>query len=70
VTEGATRAPGPGSGPGGAPVAIALTPILSARWRARDIEAIREAAPGARIVTIGFDGHADGPLDDVEVMLR
>jgi phosphoglycerate dehydrogenase-like enzyme len=51
-------------------VAIALTPILSARWRGRDIEAIREAAPGARIVTIGFDGHADGPLDDVEVMLR
>ena len=27
---------------------------------------------GARrpLVTIGFDGHPDGPLDDVEVMLR
>ena len=31
---------------------------------------IRAAAPGSRIVTIGFDGHPDGPLDDVEVMLR
>jgi phosphoglycerate dehydrogenase-like enzyme len=51
-------------------VAIALTPILSARYRSRDLETIRAAAPGARIVTIGFDGHPDGPLDDVEVMLR
>jgi phosphoglycerate dehydrogenase-like enzyme len=70
VTEGAPRTPGPGAGPGGAPVAIALTPILAARWRSRDLEAIRSAAPGARLVTIGFDGHPDGPLDDVEVMLR
>ncbi len=70
MTEGAQRSPGPGSGPGGAPVAIVLTPILAARWRARDLEAIRDAAPGARLVSMGFDGHADGPLDDVEVMLR
>jgi phosphoglycerate dehydrogenase-like enzyme len=70
VTEGASRVPGPGSGPGGAPVAIALTPILAARWRTRDLDEIRAAAPGARLVTIGFDGHPDGPLDDVEVMLR
>jgi phosphoglycerate dehydrogenase-like enzyme len=34
------------------------------------MDAIGAVAPGARIVTIGFDGHADGPLDDVEVMLR
>ena len=52
------------------PKAIALTPILSARYRAVDLESIRAAAPGARIVTIGFDGHPDGALDDVEVMLR
>jgi phosphoglycerate dehydrogenase-like enzyme len=70
VTDGTSTGPGPGSGPGGAPVAIALTPILSARYRNRDLDAIRSAAPGARIVTIGFDGHPDGPLDDVEVMLR
>jgi len=61
---------GPGSGPGGAPTAIALSPILSARYRSRDLENIRAAAPGARLVTVSVEGLADGPLDDVEVMLR
>jgi phosphoglycerate dehydrogenase-like enzyme len=70
VTDGTSTRTGPGTGPGGVPTAIALTPILSARYRNRDLEAIRAAAPGARIVTIGFDGHADGPMDDVEAMLR
>ncbi len=64
-----TRA-GPGRGPGGTPAAIALSPILSARYRSRDLERIRAAAPGARLVTVSVDGLADGPLDDVEVMLR
>ncbi len=63
-------AAGPGSGPGGAPTAIALSPILSARYRSRDLERIRAAAPGARLVTVSVEGLADGPLDDVEVMLR
>ncbi len=61
---------GPGRGPGGAPAAIALSPILSARYRSRDLERIRAAARGARLVTVSVDGLADGPLDDVEVMLR
>jgi phosphoglycerate dehydrogenase-like enzyme len=61
---------GPGSGPGGAPTAIALSPILSARYRSRDLERIRAAAPGARLVTVSVEGLADGSLDDVEVMLR
>ena len=61
---------GPGRGPGGAPKAIALSPILSARYRSRDLERIRAAAPGARLVTVSVEGLADGPLDDVEVMLR
>jgi phosphoglycerate dehydrogenase-like enzyme len=61
---------GPGSGPGGAPTAIALSPILSARYRSRDPEKIRAAAPGAHLVTVSIEGLADGPLDDVEVMLR
>jgi phosphoglycerate dehydrogenase-like enzyme len=61
---------GPGSGPGGAPTAVALSPILSARYRSRDLEKIRAAAPGARLVTVSIEGLADGPLDDVEVMLR
>jgi phosphoglycerate dehydrogenase-like enzyme len=68
--DAATRAPGPGHGQGGVPAAIALTPILAARWRAQDLDVIRAAAPGSRLVTIGFDGHPDGPLDDVEAMLR
>ena len=62
--------PGPGRGPGGAPASIALSPILSARYRSRDLERIRAAAPGARLVTVSVEGLADGPLDDVEVMLR
>jgi phosphoglycerate dehydrogenase-like enzyme len=61
---------GPGGGPGGAPLAIALSPILAARYRARDLERIRAAAPGSRLVTLSVEGLADGPLDDVEVLLR
>jgi phosphoglycerate dehydrogenase-like enzyme len=61
---------GPGSGPGGAPAAIALTPILSARYRTRDLERIRAAAPGARIVTLSVEGLSDDPVDDVEVLLH
>ena len=68
--DGRNRRAGPGSGPGGAPGAIALSPILSARYRARDLERIRAAAPGARIVMVSVEGLADGPVDDVEVMLR
>ena len=70
VTEPVIARAGPGSGPGGAPTAIALSPILSARYRARDLERIRAAAPGARIVTVSVEGLADASLDDVEVMLR
>jgi len=61
---------GPGLGPDGVPLAIAVSPILSARVRARDLERIREAAPGARIVNLSVEGLADGPVDDVEVLLR
>ena len=67
---GPVTAAGPGSGPGGAPTAVALSPILSARYRSRDLDLIRSAAPGARLVTVSVEGLADGPLDDVEVMLR
>ena len=62
--------PGPGSGPGGVPAAIAVSPILSARIRAGDLERIRAAAPGARIVNLSVEGLADGPVEDVEVVLR
>jgi phosphoglycerate dehydrogenase-like enzyme len=69
-SDGRDRRAGPGGGLGGAPTAIALSPILSARYRSRDLERIRAAAPGARIVTVSVEGLADGPVDDVEVMLR
>jgi phosphoglycerate dehydrogenase-like enzyme len=52
-----------------APGAIALTPILSARYRARDVDRIAAAAPGSRLVSVSAEGLADGPLDDVEVLL-
>jgi phosphoglycerate dehydrogenase-like enzyme len=64
------RSAGPGSGPGGAPAAIALSPILSARYRAGDLERIRAAAPGTRIVTLSVEGLADEPVDDVEALLH
>jgi phosphoglycerate dehydrogenase-like enzyme len=70
MTDGTPRAVGPGSGPVGAPAAIALTPILSARYRSRDLERIRAAAPGARIVTLSVEGLSDDPVDDVEVLLH
>jgi phosphoglycerate dehydrogenase-like enzyme len=70
MTDPLVRRAGPGSGPGGAPTAIALSPILSARYRSRDLERIRAAAPDARLVMVSVEGLADGPLDDVEVMLR
>jgi phosphoglycerate dehydrogenase-like enzyme len=65
-----SSAPGPGHGPGGVPTAIAVSPILSARVRARDLDRIRAAAPGARIVNLSVEGLADGPIEDLEVLLR
>jgi len=52
------------------PAAVALTPILSARYRSSDLARIREAAPGTRIVTVSLEGLADAALDDVEALLR
>jgi phosphoglycerate dehydrogenase-like enzyme len=52
------------------PLAIAVSPILSARVRTRDLERIQTAAPGSRIVNLSVEGLADGPVDDVEVLLR
>ncbi|MCU0483050.1 MAG: D-2-hydroxyacid dehydrogenase [Chloroflexi bacterium] len=53
----------------GVPRAIALTPILGARYRLEHLKAIRLAAPGAALVAVTADGHAQEPLDDVEVVL-
>jgi phosphoglycerate dehydrogenase-like enzyme len=61
---------GPGRGPNGAPLAIAVSPILSARIRPQDLERIQAVAPGSRIINLSVEGLADGPVDDVEVLLR
>lgn len=61
---------GPGRGPNGVPLAIAVSPILSARVRSQDLERIQVAAPGSRIINLSVEGLADGPVDDVEVLLR
>jgi phosphoglycerate dehydrogenase-like enzyme len=52
------------------PRAIALSPILSARYRPEDVARIAAAAPGARLVTLSREGLADGPVEDVEVLLH
>lgn len=56
-------------GAAGAHGAVALTPILSARYRSRDLDRIAAAAPGSRLVSVSAEGLADGSLDDVEVLL-
>ncbi len=48
--------------------AIAITPILSARHRARDLERIATAWPDGPFVMVATDGRADGPLDTVQVL--
>ncbi len=70
ATPGNQRVSGPGSGPDGVPAAIGLSPILSARYREKDLERIAAAAPGSRLVSVSLEGLADGDLDDVEVLLR
>ncbi|HYI22932.1 MAG TPA: D-2-hydroxyacid dehydrogenase [Candidatus Limnocylindrales bacterium] len=64
------RVSGPGSGPNGVPAAIGLSPILSARYRERDLERIAAASPGSRLVSVSLEGLSDGDLSDVEVLLR
>src|SRR5207245_6644608 len=68
---GAAAGPAGPAGKSARPItAVALSPILSARYRARDLERIREAAPEARLVMVSHEGLADGPLDDVQALLR
>ena len=64
------RVSGPGTGPDGVPAAIGLSPILSARYREKDLERIAAAAPGSRLVSVSLEGLADSDLGDMEVLLR
>ncbi|MGZ6266009.1 MAG: D-2-hydroxyacid dehydrogenase [Candidatus Limnocylindrales bacterium] len=62
---------GPGHGPGGSPLAIAISPVLTGRDAFGSMrERILEAAPGARIIPVSAEGIADEPVDEVEVLLR
>ena len=74
VTSGGTRSQGScmtkATRGGREPAAIALTPILSARYREEDLARIRAAAPDARLVNVSLEGLSDSSLDDVEVLLR
>ena len=56
------RVSGPGSGPDGVPAAIGLSPILSARYREKDLERIAAAAPGSRLVSVSLEGLADSDI--------
>jgi phosphoglycerate dehydrogenase-like enzyme len=62
---------GPGRGPGGSPLAIAISPVLTGRDAFGSMrEEILGAAPGARLIPVNAEGVADEPLEDVEVLLR
>lgn len=62
---------GPGHGPGGSPLAIAISPVLTGRDAFGSMrEKILAVAPGTRLVPVSADGLADEPLDEVEVLLR
>ena len=62
---------GPGHGPGGSPLAIGISPVLTGRDA---FDAMRrkilDAAPGSRLIPVSAEGVADEPVDEVEVLLR
>ena len=62
---------GPGHGPGGSPLAIAISPVLSGRDAYASMrQRILDAAPGSRLIPVSPEGFADEPVDEVEVLLR
>lgn len=62
---------GPGHGPGGSPLAIAISPVLTGRDSFGSMrEKILDAAPGTKLIPVSAEGIADEPLEDVEVLLR
>ena len=62
---------GPGRGPDGSPVAIAISPVLTGRDSFDRMRAsILESAPGTQLITISNEGLADESLAEVEVLLR
>ena len=62
---------GPGHGPGGSPLAIAISPVLTGRDA---FDAMRrkilDASPGSRLIPVSAEGVADEPVEQVEVLMR
>jgi phosphoglycerate dehydrogenase-like enzyme len=62
---------GPGHGPDGSPLAIAISPVLTGRDPFGGMRRkILDASPGSRVVPVSAEGVADEPVDEVEVLLR
>jgi phosphoglycerate dehydrogenase-like enzyme len=62
---------GPGHGPGGSPLAIAISPVLTGRDAFGSMrQRILEVAPGTRLIPVSAEGVVDEPVDEVEVLLR
>jgi phosphoglycerate dehydrogenase-like enzyme len=62
---------GPGHGPGGSPLAIAISPVLTGRDAFASMRRkILDASPGSRLIPVSAEGVADDPVDQVEVLMR
>jgi phosphoglycerate dehydrogenase-like enzyme len=62
---------GPGHGPGGSPLAIAISPVLTSRDAFDSMRRkILDASPGSRLIPVSAEGVADDPVDQVEVLMR
>ncbi len=62
---------GPGGGPGGSPIAIAISPVLTGRDAfAAMRDEILDAAPGTGLIPVSAEGLADESLENAEVLLR
>jgi phosphoglycerate dehydrogenase-like enzyme len=56
---------------GGSPLAIAISPVLTGRDGFAGMrDEILAVAPGARLIPVNAEGHADDSLEHVEVLLR
>jgi phosphoglycerate dehydrogenase-like enzyme len=62
---------GPGHGPNGSPLAIAISPVLTGRDAFSSMrDRILAVAPETRLIPVNAEGVADEPVDEVEVLLR
>ncbi len=70
-SQNVTGVVGPGHGPGGSPLAIGISPVLTGRDAFDAMgRKILEAAPGSRLIPVSAEGIADEPVDEIEVLMR